>query len=158
MIDTFSGGAAYQPMFYAVAAAVIGGTAMLGGSGTMIGAFLGAVVLAVLTDGFEVIGVSAYPLHIFFGGAILIAMIANVQLARLRGAGESPVTTDSGDTAGVRHGRRRPAGRGARRAARRAHRQALRRGDRADATSTCGWPAARCSACSATTARASRPC
>ena len=87
VIDTFSGGAAYQPMFYAVAAAVIGGTAMLGGSGTMIGAFLGGAVLAILTDGFEVIGVSAYPLEIFFGGAILAAMIANVQFARLRGEG-----------------------------------------------------------------------
>jgi len=85
--DTFAGGAAYQPMFYGVAAAVIGGTAMLGGSGTMIGAFLGGAVLAILTNGFEVLGISAYPLQIFFGGAILIAMIANVQLARLRGEG-----------------------------------------------------------------------
>jgi len=87
IIDTFSGGAGYQPMFYAVTAAVIGGTALLGGSGTMIGAFLGAAVLAVLIDGFSVIGVSAYPLQIFFGGAILIAMVLNVQFARLRGAG-----------------------------------------------------------------------
>ncbi|MBO0831690.1 MAG: ABC transporter permease [Actinobacteria bacterium] len=87
LIDTFSGGAAYQPMLYAVAAAVIGGTAMLGGSGTMIGAFLGGAVLAVLQDGFSVIGVSAYPLQIWFGGAILLAMIGNVQLARLRGEG-----------------------------------------------------------------------
>jgi simple sugar transport system permease protein len=89
LIDTFSGGAAYQPMFYAVAASVIGGTAMLGGSGTMIGAFLGASVLAVLTDGFAVLGISAYPLEIYFGAAILIAMIANVQLARLRGQGRA---------------------------------------------------------------------
>ena len=51
VIDTFSGGAGYQSMFYAVAAAVIGGTAMLGGCGTMIGAFLGASVLAILTTG-----------------------------------------------------------------------------------------------------------
>jgi simple sugar transport system permease protein len=87
LIDTFSGGAAYQPMFYSVAAAVIGGTAMLGGSGTMIGAFLGATMLAVLEDGFDVVGVSAYPLQIWFGGAILIAMIGNGQLARLRGEG-----------------------------------------------------------------------
>ena len=87
VIDTFAGGAAYQPMFYAVAAAVIGGTAMLGGSGTMIGAFLGGAVLAILTDGFNVLGISAYPLQIYFGGAILVAMIANVQLARLRGEG-----------------------------------------------------------------------
>ncbi len=87
LIDTFAGGAAYQPMFYAVAAAVLGGTAMLGGSGTMIGAFLGAAVLSILTDGFDVLGISAYPLQIYFGGAILIAMIANSQLARLRAAG-----------------------------------------------------------------------
>jgi simple sugar transport system permease protein len=87
VVDTFSGGAGYQPMFYAIAAAVIGGTAMLGGSGTMIGAFLGAAVLSILTNGFSVIGISAYPLQIFFGAAILIAMIANVQFARLRGEG-----------------------------------------------------------------------
>ena len=88
IIDTFSGGAGYQAMFYAVSAAVIGGTAMLGGSGTMIGAFLGALVLAVLIDGFSVIGVSAYPLQIFFGAAILIAMVLNVTFARLRGQGK----------------------------------------------------------------------
>ena len=51
-----------------------------------LGDTIGAV-LALLTNGFEVIGVSAYPLQIFFGGAILVAMIVNVQLARLRGEG-----------------------------------------------------------------------
>jgi simple sugar transport system permease protein len=91
IIDTFSGGAGYQAMFYAVSAAVIGGTAMLGGSGSMIGAFLGALVLAILLDGFSVIGVSAYPQQIFFGAAILISMVANVQLARLRAQGRVKV-------------------------------------------------------------------
>jgi simple sugar transport system permease protein len=87
IIDPTAGG--YQPMFYAVAAAVIGGTAMLGGSGTIIGAFLGGVMLAVLTIGFSVIGISANPLPIVFGAAILIAMIANVQLTRLRERGRA---------------------------------------------------------------------
>jgi simple sugar transport system permease protein len=86
-VDPSAGG--YTPMFYAVIAAVIGGTAMLGGSGTILGAFLGAIVLATLTDGFDIIGVSANPLPIIFGSAILVAMIANVQLARLRGSGRS---------------------------------------------------------------------
>jgi simple sugar transport system permease protein len=86
-IDPTAGG--YQPMFYAVTAAVIGGTAMLGGVGTILGAFLGAVVLATLTDGFQIIGISANPLDIIFGGAILVAMVANVQLAKLREAGRS---------------------------------------------------------------------
>ncbi len=85
--DTYSGLAGFQPMFYSVAAAVIGGTAMLGGSGTMLGAFLGAYVLAILEDGFAVIGVSAYPLTIFYGAAIIVAMVLSVQLARLRGEG-----------------------------------------------------------------------
>src|SRR5512135_2016071 len=65
-IDPSAGG--YQPMFYAVTAAVIGGTAMLGGQGTILGAFLGAIVLATLTDGFSIIGISANPLDIIFGG------------------------------------------------------------------------------------------
>ncbi len=47
-IDPNSGG--YTPMFYAVTAAVIGGTAMLGGSGTIIGACIGGLVLAILND------------------------------------------------------------------------------------------------------------
>jgi simple sugar transport system permease protein len=86
-VDPSAGG--YIPMFYAVIAAVIGGTAMLGGSGTVLGAFLGAVVLATLQDGFDIMGVNANWLGIIFGGAILVAMIANVQLARLRQAGRT---------------------------------------------------------------------
>jgi simple sugar transport system permease protein len=77
----------YQPMFYAITAAVIGGTAMLGGIGTILGTFLGALVVGMLTDGFQIMGISANPLPIIFGGAVLIAMIANVSLARLRERG-----------------------------------------------------------------------
>jgi simple sugar transport system permease protein len=86
-IDPSSGG--FNPMFYSVAAAVIGGTAMLGGVGTVIGGFLGAIVLATVLDGFQIKGVSANPINIIFGAAILIAMIANVQLTRLREAGRT---------------------------------------------------------------------
>lgn len=77
----------YQPMFYAVAAAVIGGTAMLGGSGTILGAFFGAVVLAILLDGLALKGVSADPINIVFGAMVLAAMVVNVQLARVRSRG-----------------------------------------------------------------------
>ncbi len=86
-IDPLAGG--YQPMFYSVTAAVIGGTAMLGGSGTIIGAFLGAIALSTLIDGFNILGISANLVPIVFGGAILVAMIANVQLARLRERGRT---------------------------------------------------------------------
>ncbi|MBO0774807.1 MAG: ABC transporter permease [Actinobacteria bacterium] len=84
-IDPSSGG--YTPMFYAVAAAVLGGTAMLGGIGTILGGLLGAIVLAIILDGFSIIGISANPINIIFGAVILIAMVANVLLTRLRGEG-----------------------------------------------------------------------
>jgi len=84
-IDPSAGG--YQYMFYAVAAAVLGGTAMLGGSGTIIGGALGAFLISILYDGFEITGVSANPLFIILGAGVLIAMIANVQLGRLRELG-----------------------------------------------------------------------
>jgi simple sugar transport system permease protein len=84
-IDPLAGG--YQPMFYSVTAAVIGGTAMLGGSGTIFGAFLGAIALATLTDGFDIQGINANSVTIVFGSAILIAMVANVQLALVRERG-----------------------------------------------------------------------
>ncbi len=84
-IDPTAGG--YTPMFYSVTAAVIGGTAMLGGSGTILGAALGALMLSTLIDGFDILGISANILPVIFGAAILVAMFANVQLARLRGSG-----------------------------------------------------------------------
>jgi simple sugar transport system permease protein len=75
--------------FSAISAAVIGGTALAGGSGTIVGAFLGALVLAVLLNGFNLIGVNANPMFIVQGVAILVAMIANVYLSRLRRAGRT---------------------------------------------------------------------
>ncbi|TMR31983.1 ABC transporter permease [Nonomuraea zeae] len=76
-------------MFTAVSAAVIGGTALAGGSGTIVGGALGALVLAELQDGFNLIGISANPYFLILGGAILLAMIANVYLSRLRRAGKT---------------------------------------------------------------------
>lgn len=71
-------------MFYGVAAAVIGGTALTGGRGTMVGAAIGAIVLGVLQDGFNIIGVNAFAYQLVLGLAILGAMILNVQVERIR--------------------------------------------------------------------------
>jgi simple sugar transport system permease protein len=79
----------FQAMFYAVTAAVIGGTAMLGGSGTIVGAFLGSIVLALLLDGLNLIGISANIINLIFGAAVLLAMVVNVRLARVRAAGRA---------------------------------------------------------------------
>ena len=84
-IDPGSGGTTI--MFSAVAGAVIGGTALSGGIGTVVGAFLGVLALSILNDGFTLLGVSAYTYDIILGAAILIAMILNIRLRILREAG-----------------------------------------------------------------------
>ncbi|HEX6108014.1 MAG TPA: ABC transporter permease [Ktedonobacteraceae bacterium] len=84
-IDPLAGGTPI--MFAAVAGAVIGGTSLMGGLGTIVGAFLGVLVLSILNDGFTLLGVSAFTFYIIEGAAILIAMILNVRLQLLREAG-----------------------------------------------------------------------
>ena len=80
--DPTNGGA--TTMFLAVAAAVIGGTALFGGSGTVVGALLGAVLLGIVFDGFNIQGISANAFDVVLGIAILVAMLLNVYLSFLR--------------------------------------------------------------------------
>jgi simple sugar transport system permease protein len=74
-------------MFLAVAAGVIGGTPLAGGAGTIIGGLLGAIVLGVLKDGLSLQGVNAFAFDMILGAAILIAMISNIHLGRIRRSG-----------------------------------------------------------------------
>jgi simple sugar transport system permease protein len=77
-----------QIMFLAVAAGVIGGTPLAGGSGTIIGGLIGATVLGVLSDGFTLIGINAFTFNIILGAAILAAMLFNIHMSRIsRGGG-----------------------------------------------------------------------
>lgn len=80
--DPTNGG--FNTMFYAVASAVIGGTALLGGSGTVIGAFLGAVLLGLVYDGFNLMGISANAFYMVLGIAILVAALLNVYVTVIR--------------------------------------------------------------------------
>ncbi|CAM5407261.1 simple sugar transport system permease protein [Aquamicrobium terrae] len=81
-IDPLAGG--NEIMFAAIASAVIGGTLLTGGLGTTVGAFLGALVLAILKDGFTLLGVSAFTFDMILGAAILVTMAVNIHLSRLR--------------------------------------------------------------------------
>jgi simple sugar transport system permease protein len=71
-------------LFQAISAAVIGGTLLRGGSGTVVGALIGALFLGVLHYGLTLKGVSANYLNLYLGIAILIAMAMNTFVARVR--------------------------------------------------------------------------
>ena len=50
----------------------------------MVGALLGALLLGIVFDGFNLTGVSANAFDVVLGIAILVAMLLNVYLAILR--------------------------------------------------------------------------
>lgn len=57
-----------------IAAAVIGGTALTGGEGTVLGVFVGTVILEVLRNGLVLLGTDSYWQGIFVGGVIILAV------------------------------------------------------------------------------------
>jgi simple sugar transport system permease protein len=71
-------------LFLAIAAAVIGGTLLTGGSGTVVGALIGALFLGILKDGLILQGVQANYLLFYTGLAVIVAMTANVFVGRVR--------------------------------------------------------------------------
>jgi simple sugar transport system permease protein len=75
---------ASESMFRAVSAAVIGGTLLIGGVGTAVGALFGALFLGVLRDGLTLEGVNADYLDFILGIAILGAMVINIYVGRVR--------------------------------------------------------------------------
>jgi simple sugar transport system permease protein len=75
---------ASETMFRAVSAAVIGGTLLIGGEGTAIGALVGALFLGILRDGLVLQGIDADYQDFILGLAILIAMMINIYIGRVR--------------------------------------------------------------------------
>ena len=77
------GNAGVDYILYAVGACVIGGTALTGGRGTVIGAFIGAILIGLLNEGFTLIGLSIDQFYVAIGVVIIFAMALNVQFDRL---------------------------------------------------------------------------
>ena len=69
----------------AIAAAVIGGTAMSGGIGSILGTFLGTFIMAEVRTGLVLMGTDAYIQDAFVGLVIALAVIINVRLSSRKG-------------------------------------------------------------------------
>lgn len=61
----------------AIAATVLGGTSLAGGTGGVIGTFGGVVLLAIITNLFNLIGLESYYQQIFTGVIIVVALLLN---------------------------------------------------------------------------------
>ena len=58
-----------------IAAAVIGGAALVGGAGTAIGALIGAALIEIIRNSLGLLGINAFWQGVFIGSAILIAVL-----------------------------------------------------------------------------------
>ena len=63
-----------QNVLFAVAAAVIGGVSLFGGRGKMLGAVLGGVIVAVIYNGLQLLGLGASPQYIWTAVVLLAAV------------------------------------------------------------------------------------
>lgn len=66
----------------AIAAVVLGGASIAGGRGVIIGTLLGAMLLGVLNNGLNMLGVSPYVQSVIKGGIILLAIFISRQRHR----------------------------------------------------------------------------
>jgi ribose transport system permease protein len=69
---------------YAIAAAVLGGCSLRGGEGSVLGIVLGAVLLQILQNLVNLLGIPSSLNFAVMGGVILIGVIADMQLVRYR--------------------------------------------------------------------------
>ncbi len=78
MSSNFNGG---QYVLFAVAAAVIGGTSLFGGRGRMLGAVLGGLVVGVIYNGLQLLGLGPPAQNMWTAGVLLAAVTVDA-LAR----------------------------------------------------------------------------
>ncbi|GAB4112201.1 MAG: ABC transporter permease [Candidatus Caldatribacteriota bacterium] len=67
----------------AIASAVIGGTLLTGGYGTIIGVFFGAMITGMMRTGLVMMGAPAYWYQAFVGAILIVAAIINLKLSRI---------------------------------------------------------------------------
>lgn len=66
----------------AIAAAVIGGTSLMGGQGSAFGTLIGALIMGVLRNGLNLLGVSSFVQQLVIGTVIILAVLTDTLVKR----------------------------------------------------------------------------
>ena len=66
----------------AIAATVIGGTSLMGGEGNVFGTLIGALIMGVLRNGLNLLGISSFAQQIVIGSVIIVAVLFDMALKR----------------------------------------------------------------------------
>ena len=72
-----------QELFFSIASAVVGGVSLFGGVGSIIGALLGAILIATVSNGMNVLGVESYWQSLVIGVIILAGVTLDTYRRRI---------------------------------------------------------------------------
>lgn len=75
-------GAATGLEFDVIAAVVVGGTALAGGRGSMLGTLLGVIFIAMIGNGLILLGINSYIQDVVSGAIIVVSVLINILLSR----------------------------------------------------------------------------
>ncbi len=68
----------------AIAAVVIGGTSLLGGEGTISGTLIGVLIMGILRNGLNLVGVSSFTQQVVIGSVIILAVLIDMAVRKDR--------------------------------------------------------------------------
>jgi len=79
---TIAAGEGYE--LDAIASAILGGTSTLGGSGTIFGALIGALIMSSLTTGLQMMNVQPYVQYLVKGAVLVLAVLLDVSFKKTK--------------------------------------------------------------------------
>lgn len=71
-------------LFEAMAAVVIGGVSLKGGTGNLMGVLAGAILLSAISTAISIVGIPAFYMNVIRGGFILVAVLLDAGVQRVR--------------------------------------------------------------------------
>jgi len=75
--------------FEVIVAIIVGGTSLAGGQGTIVGTVIGALIVAVLGNGLNLLGVQTFYQYLVQGVALILAVLLDMTLKRRAQAGSA---------------------------------------------------------------------
>ena len=85
-VTRYTGGAASGGealLLQSIAAIVIGGASLMGGAGTIVGTFIGALIIAIIQNGMVILGIDPFWQYVAVGVVIILAVLVDQARARL---------------------------------------------------------------------------
>jgi ribose/xylose/arabinose/galactoside ABC-type transport system permease subunit len=76
-IESFSPNQGVGSELRAIASAVVGGTSLLGGIGSVLGIFLGTLTIQIIDSGMILLGLPAFGIGTFIGAAVILFAVLN---------------------------------------------------------------------------------